>query len=137
MPQRISIDSQMLHAFWNGITPYQPVCSGVILAKEIDDPATTTRNLKAIMASQVEGASRGILIPINHAGRVLIVFRSGESYFATGFRVGMHCERVEALARFLLDHNEGDWTDDAEHLLRVLRAHPVDQPGPIWLPYVA
>jgi hypothetical protein len=119
IPIEIPIESPMLRAFRAG-EAYQPAG----LEPETGDPEATTRNLgklcedRAILAVVSSGTpDRG----------VLIVFKTGEVYFAAGFQLG------PALARFLVEHTDGDWSGDYDEMLEQLETWP-DMPGPVTLP---
>jgi hypothetical protein len=84
----------------------------------------TLRNLGSI--------GRPILGIIGYCGRVLLVFKTGEVYFASGFAVGRDCAGASALARYLVEHTDGDWTTQYEEMLEVVTSWEID--GPIYLP---
>jgi hypothetical protein len=129
---QISIDAGMGSALKAGLKQYQPVCGGVKLDPECGDPETTTRNLHQIVSSS---PGRSILAVISSAnGQVLIVFKTGETYLATGYSIGSDGPGTAALARFLIEHNNGDWMDDYDWMHRVLINWPPDMAGPVALP---
>lgn len=129
---QISIHSGMTEAFKTGCKQYQPLCNGIKLDPECGDPETTTRNLHRIVASSPE---RSVLAVINSGdGRVLVVFTDGETYLATGYSIGTSGPGTQELARFLVEHNGGDWIEDYDWMLKVLANWPSDMAGPVSLP---
>lgn len=128
---QIRIDAGMIGAFKEGVSRYQPVYDGINLDAENGDPETTARNLHAIVSSSSE---RSILSVINRAGKVLIILKTGESYLATGFSIGSDGPGTAALARFLVDHNDGDWLEDYDWMYKILSSWPADMAGPVALP---
>ena len=127
------IEGEMVRAFREGVKRYEPVCEGLELEPECGDPATTTRNLHRIVSSSPE---RSIMAVISSgAGSVLIALKTGESYLATGYSIGSDGPGTAELARFLVEHNDGDWLEDYEWMLKVLSSWPQDLAGPIALPH--
>jgi hypothetical protein len=107
------------------------MCNGINLDAEDGDPETTARNLHAIVSSAPE---RSILSVVNLNGKVLIILKTGESYLATGFSIGSDGAGTAALARFLVGHNDGDWMENYDWMLKILSSWPADLAGPVALP---
>jgi hypothetical protein len=128
----LPIEGEMVRAFQSGVKQYQPVCAGLDLEPECGDPATTTRNLHRVVSSSPE---RSILAVISSgASSVLIALKTGESYLATGYSIGSEGPGTAELARFLVEHNDGDWREDYDEMFEVLATWPSDMAGPIPLP---
>jgi hypothetical protein len=108
----------MLRAFYAGV-PYHLS----VLEPEDQSVDRTLRNLAAI--------DRPILGIIGYCGRVLMVFKTGEVYYASGFAVGRDCIESAALARYLVDHTDGDWTTQYDEMLEVIVTWTIDGPVPL------
>jgi hypothetical protein len=121
---KLRIGGGIIEAFQAGVKVYQPLAD-VPLSAETGDPETTARNAHALFQS-----GRTILAVISsgvpHQG-VLFVFKTGELFLATGFTL----TNCEPLARFLVEHNDGDWTEEYDRMLSHLKAWPTDMAGPI------
>lgn len=115
------ITHEMVSAFQAGVMEYQPHLPGLALEPETGDPAATTRNLVALVET-----GRPILAVIGGSRGVLIVFMTGETYLATGF-----ASDSPELARFLVEHSNGQWTADYDEMRSHLRDWPKDLVGPI------
>ena len=121
----------MWDAFQAGTLAHEPFCPEVALESETGDPNVTARNLHSLFYSTPERAILAVIVNGRDTRPVLIVFKTGEVYSASGFAIGEH---AEDLARFLTEHNDGDWEEDYDKMLDLLRSTPVDVPGPIDLP---
>jgi hypothetical protein len=129
---QIRIDNEMLNAFKTGCKQYQPLCDGIKLEPECGDPASTTRNLHNIVSSSPQ---RSILAILNSGDSgVLIVLKTGETYLATGYSIGSNGPGTVALARFLIEHNDGDWREDFDEMFELLASWPADLAGPVSIP---
>jgi len=125
--QLIDLSNAMLVAWQTGSTfhPVSPDVTLEALEPEVMDPIVTTRNLKLL--------NRSIFGLLNDMGKILVVFKTGEVFYATGYSIG-ESPSTTHLRDMLISHNEGDWTTDRELLLHCLQGWPVDMHGPIWLP---
>jgi hypothetical protein len=86
------------------------------LEPETGDHDTTVRNLSKLV--KPERVVFGIL---NRSGHVLVIFSTGETYYAAGTPL-----RSRALADFLTRHSEGRWTTDLDLLHETLATWPLD-----------
>ncbi len=122
----LSLSYPALDAFRAGVQTYQPICPGLTLEPETGDPDVTARNLHAIFFSSPKRAILSVIASGQPEWPVLIVLKTGETYLASGFRLAS-----EHLARFLVEHNDGDWREDFEEMHGQLKDLPADMAGPV------
>ncbi len=115
--------SPMLRLFREGAKTYQPDD----LAVESGDPQVSLQNMRRLMASGL--VVRDILVG---KGGVLVLFREGEQFYATGFRVGTQNAATEALARMAAEARFGPY----DELLQHYRSMPESYAGQL-LPLLA
>ena len=106
----------MLRLFREGAATYQP--EG--LALESGDPQASLENIRRLMATGL--VVRDILV--SKSG-VLVLFRDGEQFYATGLRVGTNDAATEALARIAAEANFGPF----ERLLPFYQHLPASYSG--------
>jgi hypothetical protein len=109
----MSIENEMVRAFRAGVEEYQPVAEGLSLQPE---PGGSVENLRRIAAS-----GREILAVLN-GKRVLVVFKTGETYL-TSLPPG------PVLADLLTELNQGDFVDH-DDLVNLFESWPPDLDGP-------
>jgi len=115
--------SPMLRLFREGAQSYQPesdVPGAERLAPETGDPRASLENLRSILAA-------GLMIRdiLASPSGVLVLFSTGEQYYAPGLRVGTDGPATEALAQIAAEARFGGY----ERLLRHYRAMPPDYDG--------
>jgi len=89
------------------------------LEPEPRDPAATARNLHAIFFSAPERAILSVIAP-GRPGLVLMGAQDGRSLPGQRVRLGS-----PDLARFLIEHNDGDWRQDYDEMAEQLATWPV------------
>jgi hypothetical protein len=116
--------SPMLRLFREGAKTYQPEHLGgglaVELAIESGDPQVSLENMRRLMATGL--VVRDILVG---KGGVLVLFREGEQFYATGFRVGTQNAATEALAQMAAEARFGPY----DELLQHYRSMPASYTG--------
>jgi hypothetical protein len=127
----IPIDAGMAGAFKGGLEQYRPLCDGIKLEPECGDPATTTRNLHSVVSSRPERAIQGVIASGVSDRGILILLKTGESYLATGYSIGTDGPKTAELARFLVDHNDGDLLEEYDEMFELLATWPSDLAGPV------
>ena len=86
----------------------------------------TTRNLRLL------ARDRAILAVIADGKRgVLVIFKTGEMYIATGYSIGKDAVGTSELAKFLVEFNDGDLTESYEEMYEELVTWPADLAGPV------
>ena len=107
--------SPMLRLFREGAKSYQPEADG--LALEAGDPQVSLENLRRIIA-------QGPMIRdmLAKPTGVLVLFSTGEQFYATGLRVGTDGPATEALAQIAAEAGFGPF----DQLLRFYRHLPAD-----------
>jgi hypothetical protein len=108
--------SPMLRLFQEGAATYQP--DG--LALESGDPQVSLENIRRLMATGL--VIRDILVG---SSGVLVLFRDGEQFYATGLRVGTNNSATEALARIAAEASFGPF----ERLLPFYQHLPASYSG--------
>ncbi len=122
----LPIQSDIIRAFNQEVKDYQPICQGLTLEHECGDPAVTTRNLRLL------ARDRAILAVIADGKRgVLVIFKTGEMYIATGYSIGKDAVGTSELAKFLVEFNDGDLTESYEEMYEELVTWPADLAGPV------
>lgn len=122
--------SPMLQLFRKGAQSYRPEGDGLCPAKlmpENGNPRESLENVRSILAGGL--MIRDILASPNG---VLILFSTGEQYYAPGLRVGTEGAATEALAQIAAEARFGSY----ERLLRHYRALPPDYCGQL-LPLIS
>ena len=105
----------MAERFRQGVASYQPEIKGFAL--ETGDPQASLANIRRLTAA-------GLLIRdfwVRPTG-ALVMFASGEQFYATGLRVGTDGPMTKALAEIAAEAGFGPY----ERLLRFYRAMPAD-----------
>jgi hypothetical protein len=118
----IDLQNDLIQAFRGG-TSYHPAYEGLNLVPEDGTITATSHNLEAL--------NLPVFGIIGFAGRVLIVFKTGLIYYARGFAVGARTEKAAALAKYLTEHTDGDWTTQYDEMLDVVSLWTVDGPVPL------
>jgi hypothetical protein len=112
-----SIVSEMLRLFRDGADRYQPGENGLLF--ESGSPEASLSNLRQLVASGL--VIQDILIRPTGA---LVIFSTGEQYFALGLRVA-DGDPTEALARIASEADFGPF----DRLLPFYQALPADYDG--------
>jgi len=96
--------SPMLRLFREGAKTYQPEHLDGGLVLESGNPQVSLENVRRLMASGL--VVRDLLV--GKSG-VLVLFREGEQFYATGLRVGTNNSATEALARIAAEAHFGPY----------------------------
>lgn len=85
---------------------YTPMVDGKALDCECNSVQITLKNLNELLAAPPggKGRRRSVVSVYSVEGNVLIVFDTGETYLATGFRLGSAEEETHQLALFIAKH---------------------------------
>jgi len=110
--------SPMLRLFRDGVPSYQPAIQG--LDPETGDPQVSLDNIQRMMESGL-----GIMDFLVKPTGVLVLFLSGEQYYAPGLRVGTSGLATTALAHLAAKAGFGP----KDHLLESYRNLPADYKG--------
>lgn len=100
----IDVAGPMAAAFQNGGSRYRPVFTGVELDDENGRTATTLNNLNSILDIKGQEIAAFLL----GMGMVLVWFRNGNQYLATGFGYGHQGDEVKQFADFAADQGFGN-----------------------------
>jgi hypothetical protein len=121
-----SFNTPMLELFHGGAREYQPTGSlsgrEVNLAKESGDPEVSLENVQRLLAA-------GLVIQkilVRPTG-VLIIFSTGEQYYAPGLRVGGDSLATRALVEIAVEAEYGS----RDQLMAFYRCLPRDFEGPL------
>ena len=116
-----SMVSTMLRLFREGVQDYQPETQE--LTRETGDAQVSYENVERILAAGLRIQN----IHVRPTG-TLLLFSTGEQYYAPGLRVGTDGPATEGLARIAAKAEFGTFT----RLLRYLRAIEPDFCGPVY-----
>lgn len=113
--RKIEIQSPMRAAMFESIDAYRPTFRGKCLDVEASIPAVSLKNLNVLLDAGLEvcGLESG-------PGGVLVTFRSGETYLATGFAVNQTGEAVHLLIQFAVKACPGRREDWQAYLMKLL-----------------
>lgn len=115
----------MMNAWRKGLNAYLPAMEGFDLETEGGFAEVSLRNLRKI----VQSGRQPVTFYVAHRN-VLVTFRSGETYLATGFAVGYKGVEVAAFAEFASENGFGDPDFNFAHCV----ALPEDYEGEVLLP---
>lgn len=111
---QIEIESQMRSAARDGVDGYQPIFRGQPLEVEAAIPEVSLKNLRILLKAGLQVAS---MIAVE-SGHILVVFKTGETYLATGFAVGEASDLTKAFAQFASEAFPGsrrEWENQIIH----------------------
>lgn len=94
---KIEVESLMRKAAANGLSEYQPIFRGEPLEVEAGEPKASLDNLRKMIKEGLEVQSVLVVEDAN----VLVVFKTGETYLATGFDIGDDSVATKSFAEFL------------------------------------
>lgn len=116
---QINVESQMRLAAVGGVDAFQPVFRGEALRVEAGIPEVSLENLRKMLGTGLKVAS---MVAVEN-GHILIVFKTGETYLATGFSIGedstgdmMPSDLTKAFAEFAAEAFPGTLDSWEEHL---------------------
>ena len=110
--------SPMLRLFRDGVQSYEPAVQE--LEPETGEPQVSLDNIERMMESGL-----GIMDFLIRPTGVLVLFLSGEQYYAPGLRVGTKDLATTALAHLAAKAGFGP----EDHLLSIYRGLPADYKG--------
>lgn len=122
---KIEVGGPMYLAFLDGVSNYTPVLNGVDLEPECGDTRATVRNLFKIITP-----ARKVLRFVLNKGRTLVIFETGETYYATGLIWGTdkHKDDVKQFALQALKVRGGS-DKEVKGFTRYLMSLPPDYTG--------
>lgn len=104
----IEIESKMRAAARDGVDAYQPTFRGEPLEVEASLPEVSLRNLRKLLKAGLQVVAM-VAVENDH---ILIAFKTGETYLATGFAIGEPSDLTKAFAQFASEAFPGsrrDW----------------------------
>ena len=109
---KIDIESSMQQAARNGLDGYQPIFRDQPLEVEACIPEVSLRNLRVLLKAGLEVSTMTVV----EEGHVLIAFKTGETYLATGFAVGQVSDLTKFFSQFASEAFSGSQSEWESHI---------------------